>query len=99
MTAKTHFVYLLRCADGSYYAGYTTDLQRRLAQHNAGTAAKYTRGRVPVNLVYFEQFFTKSEAMIREYALKQLNHQKKHQLAAVGLQKTAEQKETETSDC
>lgn len=79
----SHFAYLAHCADGSYYGGYTTDLERRLKEHNAkkGQAAKYTRVRQPVELSYFEEFSTHSEAMQREYELKQLSHQEKEKLA------------------
>ena len=76
-----HYAYLLRCADGSYYAGYTTDPRRREAEHDAGEGAKYTRGRTPVELVYVEAFDSKSAAMSREYELKQLSHDEKARLA------------------
>ena len=66
----SHFCYMLRCADGSLYTGYTTDLERREKAHNAGTGAKYTRSRRPCKLVYYEEFPTKEEAMAREYAIK-----------------------------
>ena len=77
-----HYVYILRCADDSYYTGYTTDPARRLAEHNAGDGAKYTRGRTPVVLVYLEGHDSKSAAMSREYELKQLRRSKKEQLVA-----------------
>jgi putative endonuclease len=77
-----HYAYLLRCADGSYYAGYTTEPRRREAEHDAGEGAKYTRGRTPVELVHVEAFGSKSAAMSREYALKQLSHAQKVTLAA-----------------
>lgn len=67
-----YYVYLLRCADGTLYAGFTNDLARRLAVHNAGKGAKYTRSRLPVELVYWENFSNKSSALRREYAIKQL---------------------------
>lgn len=67
-----YYVYLLRCADGTLYTGFTNDLARRLAAHNAGRGAKYTRGRRPVELVYWESFSNKSSALRREYAIKQL---------------------------
>ena len=67
-----YYVYLLRCADGTLYTGFTNDLVRRLAAHNAGRGAKYTRGRRPVELVYWESFSNKSSALRREYAIKQL---------------------------
>ena len=77
-----HYAYLLRCGDGSYYAGYTTEPRRRAAEHDAGEGAKYTRGRTPVELVHVEGFESKSAAMSREYALKQLSHDEKARLAA-----------------
>ena len=67
-----YYVYLLRCADGTLYTGFTNDLARRLAVHNAGKGAKYTRGRRPVELVYWESFSNKSSALRREYAIKRL---------------------------
>ncbi len=76
------WVYLLRCADGTLYAGASTDPDRRLAQHNAGTAAKYTRSRLPVELVYRERRRGKSDALRREYALKALPRRAKLELVA-----------------
>ena len=78
------FAYILRCADGSYYSGWTDDLARRLAAHNAGRGAKYTRSRRPVALCYWEAFDTKSEAMRREAAFKRLGHREKERLCAQG---------------
>ena len=72
-----YYVYLLRCADGTLYTGFTNDLARRLAAHNAGRGAKYTRGRRPVELVYWESFSNKSSALRREYAIKQLPRRQK----------------------
>ena len=72
-----YYVYLLRCCDGTLYAGYTNDLQRRLAVHNAGKGAKYTRSRLPVELVYLESFSNKSSALKREYAIKQCTRKEK----------------------
>jgi putative endonuclease len=77
----THYAYLLRCADGTFYAGYTTDPERRVAEHDAGEGAKYTRGRTPVELVHLEAFGTRSAAMSREYELKQLRRAEKATLA------------------
>ena len=57
-----HYAYMLRCADDTIYSGYTTDLPRRIAAHNRGVGAKYTRSRLPVKLVYYESFATKQEA-------------------------------------
>ena len=72
-----YYVYLLRCADGTLYTGFTNDLARHLAAHNAGRGAKYTRGRRPVELVYWESFSNKSSALRREYAIKQLPRRQK----------------------
>ena len=79
---KENVAYLVRCRDGSYYAGWTNDLEKRLKAHNSGTGAKYTRSRLPVTLAYAQAFATKQEAMRREWELKQLSHQEKEQLAA-----------------
>ncbi len=76
-----NYAYLVRCSDGSLYAGWTNDIEKRLKSHNAGTGAKYTRARLPVTLAYLETFDTKSEAMKREAALKKLTHRQKEQLA------------------
>lgn len=78
------WVYLLRCGDGTLYAGITDDLDRRLAAHNAGRGAKYTRGRRPVALVWREEQPDKSAALRREYAVKQLTRAKKLALIAAG---------------
>ena len=75
-----HYIYIVRCADGTLYTGWTTDLARRIAAHNAGTGAKYTRARRPVTLLYHETFSTKEDALRREYAIKQLPREKKIQL-------------------
>lgn len=75
-----NYTYLLQCADGTLYCGWTNDLDRRLAAHNAGTAAKYTRTRRPVTLVYYERFATKQEAMSREFHIKQLRRREKLRL-------------------
>lgn len=76
----THYVYVLECADESLYTGYTTDLERRVAEHNSGDGAKYTRGRTPVELVYSERFDSKSAAMSREYEIKQRSRAEKERL-------------------
>ena len=75
-----HHVYVLECADDTLYTGYTTDVDRRLAEHEAGDGAKYTRGRTPVELVHVESYATRSEAMSREYEIKQLSRADKEQL-------------------
>jgi putative endonuclease len=75
-----HYVYVLRCADDSLYTGYTTDVERRVAEHDAGEGAKYTRGRTPVELVHVESFGSRSAAMSREYEIKQLSRTEKERL-------------------
>ncbi len=72
-----HYVYVLRCADGSLYAGYTIDLDRRLAQHQAGKAAKYTRARRPVEIVASWRYPDRSSALRAELAFKQLDRESK----------------------
>jgi len=74
-------VYVLLCADKTYYTGITNDLARRLAQHESGTGAKYTRGRGPFVVQYTETFATRGEASRREYAIKQLSKAAKGKLA------------------
>jgi putative endonuclease len=66
------FVYLLRCADGTLYCGWSTDPERRLRQHQAGTASRYTRTRLPVELIYTREFETRSDAMREEARIKRL---------------------------
>ena len=78
-----HYTYLVRCADGSLYCGYSTDPVRRAAVHNSGRGAKYTRARRPVTLVYTEEFATKKEAMRRECEIKKLRHDAKAALVAM----------------
>jgi len=79
-----HYAYVLRCSDGSFYTGYTTDIQRRVEEHDAGEGAKYTRGRTPVELVHVEAFESKSAAMCREYEIKQLSRDQKEALIESG---------------
>ena len=76
----TWFVYLMQCADNSLYTGITNDLPRRLEQHNAGTASRYTRSRLPVELVYDEAQESQSHALKRELAIKALSRQEKESL-------------------
>jgi putative endonuclease len=80
---ESHVVYLLSCADGSLYTGYTTNVARRVATHNAGKGARYTRGRRPVKLLATWVFNTKREAMMAEYAMKQLPREQKLRMAQV----------------
>lgn len=76
-----NFTYMVRCADDTLYTGWTTCLEKRLKAHNEGKAgAKYTRAKRPVELVYFEGYETKEEAMKREYAIKQLTRKEKLKL-------------------
>ena len=72
-----NYTYIVRCKDDTLYCGWTNNLEKRIASHNSGIGAKYTRNRYPVELVYFETFETKEEAMSREYAIKQLSRKKK----------------------
>lgn len=75
-----NFAYMVRCADKSLYTGWTNDLKKRIAAHNAGKGAKYTKSRLPVELVYYETFATKQEAMSREWHLKKLTRAQKEML-------------------
>lgn len=79
-----YYVYILRCRDGTLYTGITDDLARRLAAHNSGRGAKYTRGRGPVELAYWETCPDKSAALRREYAVKRLTRQEKLALIEKG---------------
>ena len=76
------YTYVLRCADGTFYTGWTTDLERRVAAHNAGKGAKYTRSRRPVALCHWEAFATREEAMRREAAITRMSRQEKAALCA-----------------
>ena len=77
------YVYLLSCADDTFYTGISTDLKRRLDEHNHDDkkAARYTRARRPLNIVYFELCQSRSEASVREYEIRKLNRKKKQELA------------------
>ena len=78
--ADRWMLYLLRCRDGTLYAGITIDLARRVAQHQGGTASRYTRSRLPVALVYRESCASRSDALKREYAVKALTRDAKERL-------------------
>lgn len=80
MSDALWIVYVLECVDKTYYTGITNNLARRLSQHEAGTGAKYTRGRGPFIVRYTEEFETRGEATKREYAIKQLPKQEKEKL-------------------
>lgn len=75
-----NYTYIVRCSDGSYYTGWTNNLEKRIQDHNSGHGAKYTKSRRPVELVYYEEFETKEEAMRREYAVKKMKRRQKTEL-------------------
>ena len=75
-----NYTYILKCKDDSLYTGQTNDLKKRITSHNAGKGVKYTKARRPVELVYYEEFQTRGEAMKREYAIKQLSRKEKEAL-------------------
>ena len=75
-----NYTYILKCKDDSLYTGWTNDLKKRITSHNSGKGAKYTKARRPVELVYYEEFQTREEAMKREYAIKQLSRKEKEAL-------------------
>ena len=75
---------MLRCSDNTYYTGWTNNLEKRIAVHNRGLGAKYTKSRLPVELVYYETFRTKQEAMQREAAIKKLSRKQKELLIGSG---------------
>jgi putative endonuclease len=74
---KNHCCYIVICGDNTLYCGYSNDVEKRVSNHNKGVGAKYTKTRLPVKLVYTECFDTKSDAMKREYQIKQLTRQQK----------------------
>ena len=86
---KKYYVYIVECSDGTYYTGYTTDISRRVDEHNYSTkkAAKYTRSRRPVRLLYSEEYSSVSEALKREYKIKKLS--KKQKISLVNTNKDA----------
>ncbi|AOZ95001.1 GIY-YIG nuclease family protein [Butyrivibrio hungatei] len=75
-----NYTYIVECADGTLYCGWTNDLDKRIADHNAGKGAKYTKPRLPVKLVYYETANTKEEAMSREWHIKRLSRKEKLRL-------------------
>lgn len=75
-----NYTYIIQCSDNTFYTGWTTDLKKRIAAHNSGKGARYTRSRTPVTMVYYEMFASRQEAMRREYAIKQLSRQEKESL-------------------
>lgn len=77
-----NYTYIVKCADNSLYTGWTNDLEKRLRAHNEGKASKYTRARLPVSLVYYEEYEDRNEARKREVAIKGLTSSEKRQLIA-----------------
>lgn len=75
-----HYIYMIECSDGSLYTGYTNDLEKRIKTHNDKKGAKYTRGRTPVILKYYEEFDNKVDAMKRESQIKKMRKEKKLKL-------------------
>lgn len=84
LAQESHFFYVLKCQDNTFYAGYTINLERRLQEHNDGCGAKYTKPpkRRPVTMIHSESFTTRSEAMKQEYAFKQLTRKQKERYLA-----------------
>lgn len=76
----SNYVYILSCADGTFYTGWTTHLEQRVKVHNQGKGAKYTRSRRPVKLLYWEEYSDKGEALRREAAIKKLTRKQKEEL-------------------
>lgn len=74
------YTYIVKCSDGTLYTGWTTNLEKRVLTHNRGKGAKYTRARLPVTLVYWEESPTRSEAQSREYKLRKLKRVEKEEL-------------------
>lgn len=77
-----NYTYIVKCADGTLYTGWTNNLEKRVKAHNEGKGAKYTRTRRPVKLVYYEEYDTKEEAMHREWEIKQMPRGRKDKLIA-----------------
>jgi len=75
-----NYIYILRCSDDTFYTGWTNDLDKRVKTHNNGAGSKYTRSRLPVTLVYSEEFITKQAAQRREFLIKNLSRKQKEQL-------------------
>ncbi|MDR3225979.1 MAG: GIY-YIG nuclease family protein [Clostridiales Family XIII bacterium] len=86
-----NYVYIVRCADGTFYTGWTNNIEKRIEAHNSGKGGKYTRTRFPVELVYFETYPTKQEAQSREFAIKRLSRQAK-EILITGKRKNADSK-------
>ena len=85
-----HYTYIVKCKDGTYYTGYTNHLEKRIQAHNEGKGAKYTKGRGPVELVYYEEYEEKQPAMRREWELKQIPRSGKEALIQKWKEETKE---------
>lgn len=79
-----NYTYIVRCGDDSLYTGWTNDLEKRIHAHNQGKGAKYTKSRRPVELVYYEEYRTKEEAMSREWEIKHMSREKKLKMIRSG---------------
>lgn len=75
-----NYTYILQCGDGTFYTGWTNDMEKRLKAHNEGRGAKYTRARLPVTLAYYEAYPTKEQAMHREWEIKRMSRKEKESL-------------------
>jgi len=75
-----NYTYILECSDGTFYVGWTNNLKKRIKTHNQGKGAKYTRGRTPVNLVYWEEYDSRSDAQKREITIKNYSRKEKERL-------------------
>ena len=85
MAEKRYYTYMVECSDGTYYTGYTTNLEKRIKAHNTGkTGAKYTRTRRPVKLIYYEEYETLHDALSREAGIKRLTRKQKEELRLQG---------------
>lgn len=84
MVIKMNYVYILECGDKSLYTGWTNNLEKRIKVHQAGRGAKYTRARLPVKLVYFEEYADRISAQKREYEIKQMRREEKLGLISMG---------------
>jgi len=82
---KMHYIYIVECCDGTLYTGYTNNLGKRIKTHNEKKGAKYTRGRIPVVLKYYEEFKCKNDALKREVEIKKLPRAKKQKLCSNGI--------------
>jgi putative endonuclease len=93
------YIYILECSDGTYYTGWTTDLTERLKAHNAGKGARYTKGRSPVKLVYWEWQENKSASLKRELEIKKLSRNQKERLIGLICKKIVEGEQTCSVAC